>query len=329
MIFFDKASIVSILSEMSGSGSPESNIEVPLLSQVEGLVLGPSSGVSHSLGKMCDVNFVDPIVGWNFDTTPKSPSAGLFPVGLSSTVSSSVLRESMSSSSHPAFCFFVLFRGPTDGSTAPFFLRATSYNRVSDEEYARLTKVPDVWPPESPSPRSFLSGFINDRAASLCELLRRGSDFLYATKAPAVGQQLFIHVFLDSKDAEAEGHSSTRLTGMVTAVGPVPAPGEALDPSLPPSYFETMEESQRPDREEILRQLGTIHGQKVEAIVYLAPEQVGESPAEWNGQWKATLVANDNLQALWHICRLEALPKEQWIERIPRNADLCLPTDMN
>jgi len=325
MIFFDKASLLSILSEVSDKDSPDSEAKIPFVSQVEGLVLGSPTGVSHSLGKMCDVVFVDPIIGWNFTKASKSPSSGLLPVGLSSSVPSSLIRASLASSSHPAFCFFILFRGPTDGSADPFSLRPVPYSRVSDEEYAALTSIPDLWPPETPCPHSFVSGFVIDRAANLCELLRPESDFLYATKAPAVGQQLYLHVLLDEDKPESEGKSSTRLTGTVIEVGAVPAVGEPLDDFLPPSYFEQMPEEERPKRDEILGQLGTLHGQKVTAIVYLTPDQVGQAPKEWNGQWKATLIANDNLQALWHICKLEALPKEEWIERTSRDTVLVIP----
>ena len=71
-------------------------------------------------------------------------------------------------------------------------------------------------------------------------------------------------------------------------------------------------------RAELLAQLGTLHGAKVHAVLYVAPEQVGQVAPEWAGQWDAVLVANDALQALWHLYGMGPRPRDKWVERIPR-----------
>jgi len=114
------------------------------------------------------------------------------------------------------------------------------------------------------------------------------------------------------------GKPYTRLIGVITEVEPLPPEDAPVDPVIGESFYKHCTCGKAHPRSELIEQLGTVHGAKVHAVVYVAPERVGDAPAEWAGQWNVILVANDALQALWHMYGMGPCSRDQWIERIPR-----------
>jgi len=299
---------------------------IVLHSEESGLVLRVGTCDKTAGAQLMDYEAqVDPLVGWDVAKAKISPSVDLVPVGLFAIIAPTVLSTGLDKSLDKTYAFFLLFRGQLEGCIGQFSLRPMDYNHICDEEYEAKIK-PDVWPPKETPPASFVSAFIPDNVAHMCEVIRnegheaRGEPadkFLYAGKKPEVGMLVYLHVVLDPKKVPTKPY--TRLIGVVTEVEPLPADDAPVDPLIGESYYKHCKCGKPHPREELIQQLGTIHGAKVHAVVYIAPEQVGDAPHEWAGQWNVVLVANDALQALWHLYGMGPRAQDKWIERVPRS----------
>jgi len=317
-----QALIAAVRDAPADLGDDKKNII--LHSEESGLVLRTGASDKCAPAQLIDYNQIDPVIGWDVSKAKLTPSVQLVPVGLFAIIMPPVLTSGIEKSKDKVYAFFLLFRGAVEGCIGQFSLRGLEYNRLDDDEYKARCE-PAVWPPAEIPPASFEAGFIPDQMAHMCEVIRnekhaaRGEPedkFLCAGKQPEVGMYVYLHVVLDPK--KVTGKPYTRLIGRITEVDPLPPEDAPVDPLIGESYFKHCKCGKPHPRSEILKQLGTIHGAKVRAVVYVAPDQLNDAPAEWVGQWNAVLVANDALQALWHLYGLGARPRAEWVEQVPR-----------
>jgi len=296
-----------------------------LHSEESGLVM--RVGVSDKAAgcQLVDCDQVDPLIGWDVANAKLTPSVQLVPVGLFAIIAPTVITSGLEKSLDKAHAFFLIFRGQFEGCIGQFSIRPMDYTHISDEEYAAKCE-PVEWPPKETPPPSFVSAFIPDNVAHMCEVIRnerheaRGEPlekFLYAGRKPEVGMLVYLHTVLDRKFAPTKPY--TRLVGKITEVEPLPPDDAPVDELIGESYYKHCKCGKAHPREELIEQLGTIHGAKIHAVVYVAPDQMGDVMPEWVGQWNVVLVANDALQALWHLYAMGVRPRDQWVERIPRS----------
>ena len=326
MVVFARAELEGLLAAVKGApaSTPSDKKNIVLFSEESGLVLKVGVAAKAVPCELVECDDIDPVVGWDFAKAVVSPSVDLVPVGLFAIVAPSVLEGALPKSTDPAHVFFMLFRGQTDGCIGQFSLRPLDYFHLDDAAYAAQCE-PAVWPPKDVPPPSFVSAFVPDSMVHMCEMVRnekhraRGEPldrFLYASVKPEVGMLVYLHVVLDPRRCAAKPW--TRLVGVVTEVEPLPADDAPVDPLIGESFYKHCTCGKPHPRAELVQQLGTIHGAKVHAVLYIAPEQVGQVGAEWAGQWDAVLVANDALQALWHLYGMGPRPRDKWVDRLPR-----------
>jgi len=114
---------------------------------------------------------IDPLVGWNIAKAKISPSVQLVPVGLFSIIAPTILALGIKKSYDKQYAFFLVYRGQFEGSIGQFSLRPIDYTHIDDDEYNAKCE-PSVWPPADVPPPSFVSAFIPDQAAHMCEVIR-------------------------------------------------------------------------------------------------------------------------------------------------------------
>jgi len=326
VLMFNREDLVELLKavqEAPASVTPDKK-NIILRSEESGLVLHVGVCDKTANCQSVDCEHVDPLVGWAVADAKLTPSVDLVPVGLFAIISPTVIEIGMHKSLDKVHVFFLLFRGQMDGCIGQFSLRPMEYTRLNDEDYAAKCE-PAVWPPKETPPPSFVSAFIPDNIAYTCEAIRNErhetkgeplDKFLYAGKKPEVGMFVYLHVVLDHEKCPEKPF--TRLFGVITEVEPLPPEDAPVDKLIGESYYKHCKCGKPHPREELIQQLGTIHGAKVHAVVYVAPDQMGDCIPEWVGQWNVILVANDALQALWHLYGMGPRPRDQWIERISR-----------
>jgi len=289
------------------------------------LVLRAGVTDKYALAQLVDSDQVDPLLGWDVAKAKITPSVELVPVSLFAIIAPTVLAAGLERSKDKQYAFFLVLRGQADGCIGQFSLRPMEYNRLSDEEYKAKCE-PAVWPPVETPPPAFISAFIPDQLAHMCEVIRnerhtaRGEPlekFLYAGVKPEVGMMICMHVVLNQEMCPVKPY--TRLIGVITEVEPLPAEDAPVDPLIGESFYKHCKCGKSHPRSELVQQLGTVHGAKVHAVLYVPPEQMTDALPEWVGQWNAVLIANDALQALWHLYGMGPRPRDQWIERIPRD----------
>jgi len=324
MIVFKRDELTALLKAAKEATATPDKKNIILHSEESGLVLRCEACKEFAAAMLVDYDQVDPLIGWDVAKARITPSVQLVPVGLFSIIAPTLLALGLVKSTDKQYGFYLVFRGQSDGSIGQFSLRPMEYSHLDDEEYKAKCE-PAVWPPKDIPPTSFYSGFIPDDAAHMCEVVRnekhtaRGEPlekFLYAGVKPEVGMTVLLHVILDPKIAKEKNY--TRLLGVITEVEPLPPDDAPVDPVIGVSFYKHCKCGKSHPRSELIEQLGTIHGAKVHAIVYVAPDMMNDVLPEWVGEWNVVLVANDALQALWHVYGMGALPRDQWIERIPR-----------
>lgn len=294
------------------------------------------SAASHATAVAEELSFdakpIDPLTGWSYESAAKRTPLGLVCGTVAAVVPLAALAEALATSTDANPCFFaVTDETPETAATAQsehhggcgcgcdsrrevtaFALRPVAYPRLSDADYARA-REPAVWPP-APAPGLagglVRGGFVVDQVAYACEQIRR-EEFLYTSKRPIVGLGVFLQVAL-----LPDGF--TRMCGKVTSVRELPAEGAAADAVVGESYFKTCTCGRVHKREDLLEELGTLHGHRVEATVYVTPAQV-DPERTLAGQWHVVLVADDRKQALWQVESMVPLLRDQWVPFIVRN----------
>jgi len=326
MVVFKREEVAALIDAVRNAPAevaPEKK-NIIVHSEESGLVLRAGVTDKSAACQLVEYDQVDPLIGWDFAKAKTTPSVQLVPVGLFAIIASPLLAVALEKSLDKQYVFFLVMRGQMEGCIGQFSLRPMDYTHLDDEAYnAKLE--PKTWPPAD-TPESFVSAFIPDQVAHMCEVIRnekhqaRGEPlekYLYAGKQPEVGMFVYMHVLLDPKLAPQKPF--TRLLGVITQVDPLPPEDAPVDPLIGESFYKHCKCGKSHPRSELLQQLGTVHGAKIHAVVYVAPDQVGDALPEWSGQWNAVLVANDALQALWHLYGLGPRPRDQWIDRIPRD----------
>jgi len=316
--------LIKAVNEAPASVTPDKK-NIVLHSEESGLVLRTGASDKSASCQLVDCEHVDPLIGWDVADAKISPSTDVVPVGLFAIISPSVLETGMEKSHDKTRAFFLIMRGQLQGCIGEFSLHPMEYTHLNDADYAAKCE-PAVWPPKETPPPSFVSAFIPDNIAYTCEAIRNErheakgeplEKFLYAGKKPEVGMYVYLHTVLDRKMCPAKPF--TRLFGVITEVEPLPAEDAPVDKLIGESYYKHCKCGKPHPREELIQQLGTLHGAKIHAVVYVAPDQMGDALPEWVGQWNVILIANDALQALWHLYGMGPRARDQWIERISRS----------
>jgi len=328
--------LVDMRAEVAAGKTPEL---VAAADSETGIVLQSAASHASAIAEELDFNAapVDPLLGWSYERAIKRKAVGLVCGTVAAAVPLAALAEALETSTEPNPVFFAVVDEtplPEQHSSGggcggggcggcgcqsrheitAFSLRPVAYPRLSDTEYARA-REPDAaeWPP-APAPGLagglVRGGFVVDQVAYACEQIRH-EEFLYTSKKPVVGLGVFLQLAL-----LPDGFA--RMYGKVTKVGPLPEPGAAADPVVGESYFKTCTCGREHKREELFGELGTLHGQRVEATVYVTPERV-DAKRTLAGQWHVVLVADDRKQALWQLEAMTPLPREAWIPFIARS----------
>eukprot|EP01107_Rhizomastix_libera_P000785 TRINITY_DN1148_c0_g2_i2.p1 TRINITY_DN1148_c0_g2~~TRINITY_DN1148_c0_g2_i2.p1 ORF type:complete len:287 (-),score=30.52 TRINITY_DN1148_c0_g2_i2:129-989(-) len=246
----------------------------------------------------------------SFTHSCQEPSTGLIPQGHSATVSYGVLSQALSVSRRPWPVLLALFFHAESGA---YSVRPVPYQKLTKAEYAAAL-VPSEWPPaasvlgagRTPAFVAPGGGFIHDDAAAAMEH-RLAVPFLHTGQAPDIAQRICLALPLAQSNVPG-----VIMNGVVSLVHPLPTEGEQLEPIIGSSFFVNCKCGKPHPREEIIKGLGTLHGHKVEATVFLNMDDVGEVPA-LAGQWKAVLIANDNSDSIWELLSLQPLDRDLWL----------------
>eukprot|EP00727_Mastigamoeba_balamuthi_P010376 m51a1_g5961 hypothetical protein (316) ;mRNA; r:164542-165578 len=276
-----------------------------------GLVLRAPSGASVVAERLDYTTAIDPMTGWTYESAIKLPATGLVESGavvVRGPLTDLLGALAVSRASFPAF--FALM--PRNEETSLNSLRPVPYPRLTPEEYAAALNAEPQGQQgvqQGPLPISVVGAFVLDPAAEACvEVHQR--PYVMTGNVPHVGDGLFIHVAL----RQGLALPWVRMAGSVAQVGDLPAEGAPADPAVGDSFFKTCQCGKVHTQADLLKELGTVHGQRIKGVVYLTPEFTGRLP-ELNGQYEATFVADDHKQFLWQLERMVPLPREQWVQR--------------
>ncbi|KAH3744129.1 hypothetical protein Pelo_14476 [Pelomyxa schiedti] len=270
------------------------------LSLLVGDGVGPCVG-----GSRFDTSNIGPQDYWIYEKAKKEPATGIIPQGAECVVELEVLEQSMEACLAPYPVFLALFKFDN------YACKLVPYQKLTPDEFRKALN-PTVWPPsaESLGTEKFPS-FISTEEPSflwdnICAALERrdGKPYLYSSKQPMPGMNLVVNVYMKERGYE-------RMTGEVSVVRELP-PFPHVDPVVGTSFFTTCTCGKPHPREDIIRSLGTLHGHRVEAVLYLMPDDVGLIP-QLSGQWDAVLVADDTKEMIWQLEELHPRPRHLWL----------------
>ena len=265
---------------------------------------------------------MSPLYGWDYKEATKTPCTKHFDEGQCAHVLLVVFDDELEESCAPNPLFFGLTRAALKGCTGDFGVVGVPCTRLDNSAYEakRTANEDDPKLPEGNLiPGVFLRGFNVDPIAFGCSEIHKDMDFLYTSLPAKVGMNVFLHFAV----AEGGRHSKTgfvRMVGTVTEVGPLPALYDpAVEAAIGESFFKHCDCGKTHTLEDIVKEVGTVHGQRIKAKAYVTPEQVGTaSKVLCSNQFEVELVANDTLQMVWQVSKISVLPKDQWIPVIKR-----------
>lgn len=263
---------------------------------------------------------MSPLYGWDYKDATKKPCTEHFEEGNTAHVLTVLFADELEESFAPNPLFFGLTRAALKGCMGDFGLVGVPCTRLPDDAYEakRTPSEGDAKLPEGNIvPSVLLRGFNVDPIAFGCAEIHKGMDFLYTSLAPKAGMNVFLH-FNTAERYSTNGY--VRMLGTITEVGELPALYDSeIEKEIGESFFKHCDCGKTHTVEDILKEVGTIHGQRIKAKAYVTPEQVGTAAKVLcSNQFEVELVAKDPLQMVWQVDKVTVLPKDQWIPVIKR-----------